>query len=195
MTKTGKRVFDAKLKLKVDKFSQTAMEQLFYGAFTYFGIVLVTTQPWFWPSKHWWLDFDKVDPASGHSVHSFMTDAIAAYYILYAARYFTGMLSVLLEHKRRDFWEMQLHHFVTVMLVSHSYEYGWNRVGLVGERRCPGRASTAYTVLSDALFVVFMVSFFVMRLGMFPYICWSAHMEATLYFPKGVPEWTAVVLL
>ena len=55
----------------------------------------------------------------------------------------------------------------------------------VGERRCPGRASTAYTVLSDALFVVFMVSFFVMRLGMFPYICWSAHMEATLYFPKG----------
>ena len=34
-----------------------------------------------------------------------------------------------------------------------------------------------------------------MRLGMYPYICWSAHIEATRYFPKGLPEWTAVVLL
>jgi ceramide synthetase len=49
--------------------------------------------------------------------------------------------------------------------------------------------------MADGFFVVFMLSFFAMRLGMYPYICWSAHVEATQYFPKGLPEWTAVVLL
>ena len=29
----------------------------------------------------------------------------------------------------------------------------------------------------------------------YPYVCWSAHVEATRYFPKGAPEWTCVGLL
>jgi hypothetical protein len=44
----------------VDKFSQSALEALFYGAFSCFGVVMVTSQPWVWPSKHWWIDFDQV---------------------------------------------------------------------------------------------------------------------------------------
>jgi hypothetical protein len=34
--------------------------------------------------------------------------ATAGYYILYAARYFQGMISVLFEHKRKDFLEMEV---------------------------------------------------------------------------------------
>ena len=60
-----------------------------------------------------------------------MTPAVACYYIMYAARYFQGAVSVLLEHKRKDFWEMQLHHLTTCALVALSYSWGWNRVGLV----------------------------------------------------------------
>mmetsp|Transcript_36879 Transcript_36879/g.47660 ORF Transcript_36879/g.47660 Transcript_36879/m.47660 type:complete len:260 (+) Transcript_36879:466-1245(+) len=192
------------------------MEQLFYGSFTYFGMIMVLNQPWAWPSKFWWLDFDKKDETTGHSVHSYMTEAVAAYYILYAARYLQGMLSVLMEHRRKDFWEMMLHHFVTWALVSISYMYGWNRVGLVvmlvfdpadvplhtakmskyiGERRCPKQANSIYQMCSDGLFVVFMLLFFITRLIMFPYICWSAHIEATRYFPKYNAEWTCVILL
>jgi ceramide synthetase len=204
MTAERQRIIEKKIETKVQKFGQTAMEQLFYGSFTYFGMIMVLNQPWAWPSKHWWLDFDKKDP-SGHSIHSYMTEAVAAYYILYAARYFQGMLSVLMEHRRKDFWEMMLHHFVTWALVTISYVYGWNRVGLVimlvfdpadvplhtakmckyiGEQRCPKQASNFYQYCSDGLFVVFLVSFFITRLVIFPYICWSAHIEATIYFPK-----------
>jgi len=46
----------------------------------------------------------------------------------YAARYCQGMVSVCLEHKRKDFWEMELHHAVTCLLVTLSYVCGWNRV-------------------------------------------------------------------
>lgn len=209
-------LFQRKLAVKVDKFSQSALEAIFYGAFSCFGAVMVTSQPWVWPSQHWWIDFDKTNVSTGFSVHASMTDAVACYYIMYAARYAQGMVSVCLEHKRKDFWEMELHHAVTCLLVTLSYVCGWNRVGLVvmlvldpadvplhvaklckytGERRCPGQPSNAYQLMADGFFVVFMLSFFAMRLGMFPYICWSAHVEATRYFPKGAPEWTAVGLL
>lgn len=33
---------------------QSALEMIFYGAFTVFGIMVVPGQEWFWPSKHWW---------------------------------------------------------------------------------------------------------------------------------------------
>jgi len=215
-TESGKRAFERKLRTKVEKFAQTTMEQLFYGAFTIFGFVMVLSQEWAWPSKHWWIGFDETDKASGFSKHAFMPEAVAAYYIMYAARYFQGMVSVLLEHKRKDFWEMELHHFVTCALVTISYMFGWNRVGMVvmlvldpadvplhsakmckyiGERRCPGKPNNWWQMGSDLLFVVFMVSFFVTRLGVYPYVCWSAHIEATRYFPKGLPEWTSVILL
>ena len=40
-----------------------------------------------------------------------------AYYLMYAARYGQGVMSVLIEHKRKDFWEMMTHHTVTVSLI------------------------------------------------------------------------------
>merc|ERR1711865_780190 len=50
-------------------------------------------------------------------------------------------------------------------------------------------------VAADRLFEFFALVFFVTRILMYPYICWSAHVEATRYFPKGLPEWTCVALL
>jgi len=60
LSKDAEALFERKLSMKVDKFSQSALEALFYGAFSCFGIVMVTSQPWVWPSKHWWIDFDQV---------------------------------------------------------------------------------------------------------------------------------------
>jgi hypothetical protein len=203
-----------RLRVKCEKFSQAFMEMMFYAAFSIFGYILVMSQDWFWPSKNWWDGFAEKD-TEGRSVHSYMTDALAGYYILYAARYFQGAVSVCLEHKRKDFWEMQVHHLVTFLLVVISYAYGWNRVGAVimlnfdpadvplhtakmlkylGERRC-GRAENAFALLADVFFVVFMMLFFGTRIFLHGYICWSAHIEATVYFPKYFPEWTCVVLL
>ena len=40
-------------------------------------------------------------------------------------------VNVLLEHKRKDFWEMQLHHVATIIVIWISYAHGWTRVGAV----------------------------------------------------------------
>ena len=56
---------------------------------------------------------------------------LRAYYLLYAARYFQGLVSVLMEHRRKDFLEMLLHHSVTLLLLGLSYVSGYTRVGAV----------------------------------------------------------------
>merc|ERR1711924_229527 len=48
---------------------------------------------------------------------------------------------------------------------------------------------------ADVWFALFALVFFVTRLVIYPYVCWSAHIEATKYFAKGAAEWTCVALL
>eukprot|EP00630_Chrysocystis_fragilis_P004112 CAMPEP_0197400150 /NCGR_PEP_ID=MMETSP1165-20131217/16410_1 /TAXON_ID=284809 /ORGANISM="Chrysocystis fragilis, Strain CCMP3189" /LENGTH=323 /DNA_ID=CAMNT_0042926197 /DNA_START=18 /DNA_END=989 /DNA_ORIENTATION=+ len=195
---------------RVAKFSQAAMEAVFYGSFTLVGAAIVPAQPWIWPSKHWWIGFSTGE-------HSIMRDDLRCYYLLYGARYAQGTLTVLLEPKRKDFVEMVLHHLVTVAVVAISYLYGWNRVGAVvmllldpgdvplhtakmfkyvSEARHRNKLLAATCAfVADRVFELFALLFFVTRVAMYPYVCWSAHVEATRYFPKGLPEWTCVALL
>lgn len=195
---------------KVEKYAQSSMEAVFYGTFAVFGVLIVPSQEWAWPSANWWIDF-----SSGS--HNLMRNDLRCYYILYASRYFQGALSVFIEHKRKDFLEMQIHHWVTVSLVGISYAYGWNRVGVivmalldpadvplhvakmckyVGDvHKAPAGKTNYFQFAADRLFEFFAVVFFMTRLVLYPYVCWSAHWEATRYFPKGAPEWTCVALL
>ena len=196
---------------KVTKFSQAAMECLIYGSFTVIGVLIVPRQTWIWPSKHWWIGF-----SSGE--HGAMRDDLRCYYLLYGARYVQGALSVMLEPKRKDFVEMQIHHAVTVAVIAISYLYGWNRIGCVvmilidpadvplhvakmfkyvadARARRDEKLAAVCTFCADRIFELFAVFFLVTRVCMYPYVCWSAHVEATRYFPKGLPEWTCVALL
>lgn len=193
----------------VVKFSQACLELLVYGGFALLGLLVVPSQPWFWPSKHWWIGFAE----GGHEV---MRDDLRCYYLLYGARYVAGFVNVFLEPKRKDFVEMLLHHAVTVAVVAISYLYGWNRVGCVvmllldpadvplhlakifkyvSDASRDKQLSKRCTFAADRAFELFALVFLVTRIVMYPYVCWSAHVEATIYFPKGAPEWTCVGLL
>jgi ceramide synthetase len=186
------------------------MEAWIYGAFSVIGLLIVPSQPWVWPSAQWWIGF--ADPGAPHAV---MRDDLRCYYLLYAARYFQGFVTTLLEPKRKDFVEMLIHHGVTVAVCAISYWYGWNRIGVVvmvildpadvplhlaklckytAEARV-GKAAKRWTFAADRLFELFAVMFFAMRLVLYPYVCWSAHIEATAYFPKHAAEWSCVALL
>ncbi len=195
-------------KAKVQKFAQSCMEMVFYGAFTVFGAYVVPGQTWFWPSSAWWSEH-----SSGKSL--LITDALKAYYLLYASRYAQGIISCLIEHKRKDFWEMQVHHIVTVTLIGISYAFGLNRVGAVvmalldpadvplhvakqfkyiGDAR-GGNVQKIMQTGADIFFVIFMLLFAVMRLGLYPYVVWSAHREGPTFFTYGWGANSCVVLL
>ncbi|KAJ1444526.1 TLC domain-containing protein [Pelagophyceae sp. CCMP2097] len=198
------------LEAKVTKFAQAAMEAAFYGGFTALGLCVVPRQPWIWPSSQWWAGFSGGD-------HAVMGTDLRCYYLLYGARYAQGMASVALEPRRKDYFEMQVHHAVTVAVVFISYRHGWHRIGAVvmllldpadvplhcakmlkyvaDARQGQGALARWCTFGADRTFEVFAVVFFVTRVVAYPYVCWSAHVEATRYFPKGAPEWACVALL
>jgi ceramide synthetase len=112
---------------------------------------------------------------------------------------------------------MSIHQIVTLSACVMSYWYGWNRVGVVvmflldpadvplhlaklckyiGDATAGAAFSSwLWSFFADIFFLIFAASFFIMRLVVFPYVCWSAHVEATRYFPKGKPEWISVALL
>lgn len=187
------------------KYVQSVMEVIIYSGFTIIGLAVVPTQDWVWPSAKWWIGF-----ADGG--HELMQPDLRCYYLMYIARYSQAIVSVLFETKRKDFLEMMVHHVVTVVVCCVSYVYGWNRIGVVvmllvdpGDvplhlaKLCKYTAAVTkrhfWHVLADRLFEVFAVVFLVTRIFMYSYVCWSAHIEATRYFAKGIPEWSCVVLL
>lgn len=196
--KTGMRI----------KFEQSVMEALIYGAFTVIGLRVVPSQEWVWPSANWWIDFDK-------GLHLSMRSDLRCYYLMYISRYIQGIVSVLVEPKRKDFFAMMLHHVVTVAVIWISYVYGWNRVGvcvmvLLDPADVPlhtaklfkytadasrKKSKAFWQFLADRLFEVFAVTFFVTRLVLYGYICWSCHFEAARYFEYGYGAWACVALL
>lgn len=181
------------------------MEAFFYGGFAFVGLIIVPAQPFSWPSVHWWINFKTGE-------HSIMRQDLRCYYLMYAARYMQAIVSVLMEHRRKDFIEMQVHHVVTCLLVAVSYQYGWTRVGVIVmvlldpadvplhvAKLCKYNAEyglgAMWQTMADRFFELFSIVFFITRIGMYPYVCWSAHVESERYFPHGTPEYTCLVLL
>mmetsp|Transcript_18316 Transcript_18316/g.29798 ORF Transcript_18316/g.29798 Transcript_18316/m.29798 type:complete len:348 (+) Transcript_18316:42-1085(+) len=183
--------------LRVVKFSQATLEMLFYSVYFVMGWRIVQSQPYLWPSTLWW---------TNQPDNRFITNDASFFYIAYCARYMQNFIFVFLEPKRKDFWEMQTHHLVTIILIWISYSYGFVRVGLVvmvlldiadpplhlGKqciyvKEIRGRQSGIFTWanMGDFFFVIFAVSFIVTRLMLYPYVVWSCTVE--LYNAKAKP--------
>ena len=116
----------AKWDAKVEKFAQSFMEAFFYSGYFAMGAVLLARQPWAWPSTAWWTTAAVVTGTVER-----MPRDVTCFYVAYCARYLQALVSVFLEPRRKDFYEMVVHHSVTVMLIYLSFVAGENRVGLV----------------------------------------------------------------
>jgi hypothetical protein len=102
-----------------EKFGQSASEALFYGGSFVLGLCVVPRQPWIWPSAQWWIGKD----GTPDGPYAKISDELKCYILLYIARYVQGLVSVFLEHKRKDFVEMLIHHTTTVALIALAYTH------------------------------------------------------------------------
>mmetsp|Transcript_10638 Transcript_10638/g.25802 ORF Transcript_10638/g.25802 Transcript_10638/m.25802 type:complete len:205 (+) Transcript_10638:203-817(+) len=114
--------------------------------------------------------------------------AIKALYIGEMAFWSSSGIFLFLETKRKDFYEMLVHHIATVVLIGISYTCNYWRVGMVvlllhdpvdvllySAKSCI--YSVWPSVLSDTLFGLFALSFLVLRLVWFPVVCVVAPMK------------------
>ncbi|ODM86546.1 Ceramide synthase hyl-1, partial [Orchesella cincta] len=87
-----------------------------------FGLFVMWDKPWFWDLKLCWYDYP----------HQSVPNDVWWYY-LFGGSYYCSLLltQVFIDTKRKDFWEMLVHHVVTIFLIGFSWTCNLIRIGTV----------------------------------------------------------------
>lgn len=112
-----------------------------------------------------------------------MTNDIWWYYMISLAFYWSLTLSQFVDNKRKDFWQMFVHHVLTLMLISLSWVCNIHRVGSLillvhdcADVLVEAAKSLKYAKLQkacDIMFGLFTLAWIVTRLMMFPRIIYA----------------------
>jgi len=172
------------------RFADSFTELVFYSLFTWMGLNIYLTHDWVWPSNKWW--------DGPYTDEMIMRNDLRALYLFDTSRYMACLVSVLfMEHKRKDFAEMTIHHCATILVTVVAYFTDHSRIGsMVKVTMDPAdvplhlakafnygathRKSKVMHFLADRLFEVFAVVFFFTRLGIFGYIMYSSTFEGRI---------------
>jgi hypothetical protein len=151
------------------KFTESLFKFLTYGALWTYLFICIVNEPWFYDMKLVWENPPFLTP---------MADQYHWIYIMQDGLYFHFLVFQFLDTKRSDFWEMFLHHVCTVYLITFSYLSNKMRIGIwvlfvhdLSDIFMEMAKLTLYMqvkVVPDLIFVLFAISFFVMRLVIFP---------------------------
>ncbi|XP_060797290.1 ceramide synthase 4a isoform X2 [Neoarius graeffei] len=165
------------------KFCEASWRFVFYLIAFTAGLTFLIDTAWFWDQRECWCGYPKQPVAESHYW----------YYILELSFYWSLLLCVSVDVKRKDFKEQIIHHIATISLISFSYCANFIRVGtvvmllhdssdfLLESAKMFNYAGWKTTC--DSLFVVFAVVFLVTRLFVFPSrVLYSTFVESLDFF-------------
>lgn len=164
---------------KLAKFTETAWRFVFYASAFVYGVRVLWDKPWLWDTLHCWYDFP----------HHPVADETWWYYMIELGFYEACTLSHFVNVKRKDFWQMFVHHIVTIILLCLSWTINLHRVGslvLVVHDFADvplefGRMAryATWLRLANVTFAIFTVCWIVSRVGLYPYrVVYSVVFEA-----------------
>ncbi|CAN8003773.1 unnamed protein product [Ixodes hexagonus] len=168
---------------KLSKFAETVWRFFFYAGIFCYGLYALWDKPWLWDTMHCWYGYPN------HPV----PDGIWWYYMVQLGFYLSCTLSHFVSTKRRDFWQMFVHHIVTVTLLCLSWSCNLHRIGSLvlvihdfADVPLEAARMARYVDrqrLADATFALFTVSWTVSRLGLYPCrVVYSAVFESVSVF-------------
>jgi ceramide synthetase len=169
------------------RFTESAWRITFYAFAFVYGIYTLSDKPWMWNSIHCFIDYP----------HHSVSNTEWWYYNIELAFYLSLIVSQFYDIQRKDFWQMFIHHIVTVMLLCFSWACNLVRIGTLvlvihdfADVPLEGAKLARYVrndTVSNIVFAVFTVSWIVSRLGLLPYrvIAYSSHyaLEVVPMFP------------
>lgn len=160
------------------RFCDASWRFAFYLLAFIYGLRVLLDKPWFWNQQECWKGYPR----------QVMMPSQYWYYMIEMAFYWSLLLRVSLDVKRKDFKEQMIHHVATIFLIGFSYSANYIRVGtiimLVHDAsdyimECAKMFNYAgWRRTCDGLFVVFALVFIITRLVIFP--VWV--MYTTLYY-------------
>jgi len=163
----------------LEKFCETGWRCFYYSSLFGYGLAVLWRKTWLWDIRHCWYDYPN------HIVEG----DVWWYYMLELSLYWSLTISQFTDVKRKDFWEMFVHHLTTISLLCFSWTCNLTRVGtlvmvihdiadifLEAAKMCK---YTNYQRTCDVLFASFAVTWIVTRLGVYPtWILYSTTIEA-----------------
>ncbi|XP_072924721.1 ceramide synthase 4a isoform X1 [Hemitrygon akajei] len=150
------------------KFCEASWRFAFYLLAFIAGLCMLLDKPWFWNQQECWKGYPQ----------QVLLPSQYWYYMVELAFYWSLLLRVSLDVKRKDFKEQIIHHIATIFLIGFSYCANYIRVGtlvmLVHDAsdyimECAKMFNYAgWRRTCDVLFVVFALVFLITRLVIFP---------------------------
>ncbi|KAI5467842.1 putative longevity-assurance protein [Mariannaea sp. PMI_226] len=154
------------------RFSEQAWLAILYTAFWPLGMYIYYTNPHWLNMRELWTAWPSRE-----------LGAIMKTYLLVQWAFWLQQIIVIhIEERRKDHWQMLTHHFVTCTLIWACYAYGHTRVGNLililmdfEDLVLPCLKYCGFQTLCDAMFGLFVVSWFVTRHILFMIVCWSIY--------------------
>lgn len=171
----------AELPTTLNKFCETGWRWLFYTGILIYGFVCLWSKPWFWNIRHCWYDYPyhPIDPD------------VWVYYMVELSFYWSLSISQFFDVKRKDFWEMFIHHNTTIALMMFSWTAHFTRIGtlVLIVHDCADHLLelaklcryTKYQRACDIIFILFSLTWIITRCGVYP----SWILFSTLYDAAG----------
>ncbi|ESO00902.1 hypothetical protein HELRODRAFT_82517 [Helobdella robusta] len=165
---------------EMQRFRETSWRFIFYFFAFWGGLITLWDKSWFWDTDHCWYDYP--------TQHVYPD--IWYYYMIEISFYWSLVLSLFMDIRRKDFKEMIVHHIVTISLMAMSYSANFMRIGslimcvhdAVDWIMELGKLANycKYRKTTDLIFVCFTVVWFITRICIYPfYILKSTLFEAT----------------
>lgn len=143
-----------------------------YYSFAFiYGCVVLWNKSWLWDIKECWI---------GYPFHR-VDDSVWWYYMIETSFYYSLLLASFFDVRRSDFWQLIVHHVVTIGLLSSSFTINFVRVGtlvlvshdladILLEFGKLTRYDRNLKSVTNACFVVFLTGWIVTRLGYYPLV-------------------------
>lgn len=181
---------------QLEKFNESAWKFTFYLSMWIFGLYVLYDKEWTWDTRKAWVNYPR----------QHMDNDIFVYYTIEISFYFSLLVSQFYDVRRKDFWQMFLHHIVTLSLLLFSMMCNFQRIGSLvivlhdfADPYLEFAKMGAYCKLKklcDPAFVGFMLAWLITRLIMFPLLILnSTTFEAREHFVAFPAYWYFNILL
>lgn len=157
------------------RFAEQSWSVFYYCLSFGFGFYLYYSSPYWGNLDHIFIGWP----------HHRLSPMVKKYYLVSIAFWMQQVVVLNVEEKRKDHFQMFSHHVITVALVIGSYYYYFTRIGnciLMLMDLVDIFLSTAkilkysgFSRLCDVMFILFLVSWVILRHGVYNYLCWLTY--------------------
>jgi len=169
------------------KATESCWRCVFYFWLFCFGGYTILPTDWFYDTRQWMIGYIREQDFNNY---------MRSYYLMELGFYFSLLFSQFIDAKRKDFWQMFIHHIVTIALIFSSFAISHCRIGVVimfihdaSDFWLEGAKVFNYAKIQkvcDGLFVMFALTFFITRWVYYPF--WV--LEAFIFkVPKLIGPW------